>query len=1000
ATSETEAAPESALRPWLDYRRKRFWAVLAVVLYTLAGFFLVPWVVERTARGTFAETGRSFTVEKIRANPYLFTLELEGAGLEDTDGVVILSLADFLVDFQLSSLFRWAWTFKTIRVSGLEMFEERFDTLDTRYLRLIEDLSPPAEEPPAETTDEGPPRLVVHDFQFLDGRLRVLDRTAGDFAAEFGPISVSMQDLQTLPDRTGAQTATIQTTAGGTIQWQGDIQTVPFASRGSVTVQGRGLADPFRYADYFLPFRVEGAGVDMRFDYEVALGEQGLTAAVTGLETFAEGLQVIEDGADAPVIATTGIRLSGGDLRWPEQTVRAQSLTIEGLTVDAALEADGSISLLRLLPATEASEDTGAPAEGASDDGGNAGAWQVALDRLELPDARIALEDRTLSPALALSLDPLRLLVTGLDNQPDTAMPLELDLDLSSGGSVAYRGEVTALPDPRTSGKIELAGIDLKVIQPYLERYARVRIDSGALDLQADLVHGPEQPLQLQGALGLAELEVADTAQNERLLGWSALALDRFEADLAEQRVATSELEFTGLFGRVHIAEDLSTNIGGLLVETAQEAPADDAPDTAAAPLPSVTLGGIELTDAALDFSDFSLPLPFETAIRELEGAISTLATETTVPAAVNLEGRVNEYGSARIEGEINAWSPTDLTHIDMTFRNLDMSRLSPYTVQFAGYRIDGGRIDLDLGYRIDNKLLKGENSIVIREIELGEKVEHPDAGSLPLGLAIALLTNAEGVIDLDLPVEGDLENPEFRIGSVIWQAIGNLITKVVTAPFRFLGALVGMDSEDFGILEFKPGSADVSPPDREKLVKLGEAMLQRPELAIRIGGVYAQALDRRALAEQAVAAAIEAHGESDDAAAELSTERQRRAVEALFQEAFPAVTLESVQAQHRLPAAEGEDPAETALDETAYVAALRQRLVEAQPISEAQLEALGQARAQAAMDVLTASQPDATLDVVLGDTQAVEPAESGGISLELEVTVGESVAAADAEQD
>jgi hypothetical protein len=278
--------------------------------------------------------------------------------------------------------------------------------------------------------------------------------------------------------------------------------------------------------------------------------------------------------------------------------------------------------------------------------------------------------------------------------------------------------------------------------------------------------------------------------------------------------------------------------------------------------------------------------------------------------------------------------------------------------------------------------------------------VDHPDAGSLPLGLAVALLTDAEGVIDLDLPVEGDLDNPEFKISSVIWQAIGNLITKVVTAPFRFLGALVGMESEDFGILAFEAGRSDVSPPDREKLVKLGEAMLQRPELAIEIGGVYAPEPDRRALARQAVAAAIEARSEGADASGELSTERERRAVEALFQEAFPTVPLESVQAEHRLPPAEGEDPEATELDETAYVAALRTRLVDAQPVSEEQLVALGRARGQGAMDVLLESQPGTALNVVLGDVESVEPGEPGAVSLELEVTVGDDATPGATEQN
>jgi hypothetical protein len=460
--------------------------------------------------------------------------------------------------------------------------------------------------------------------------------------------------------------------------------------------------------------------------------------------------------------------------------------------------------------------------------------------------------------------------------------------------------------------------------------------------MNAELQHSPDQPAMLAGKLRVEDLLVHDTLQDERLLAWDTLRLDRFEVDMAVGRAVTSALELTGLFGRLHIAEDLTTNVAELVVP--REKSESDPPME----MPELQIGGLRLTNARLDFSDFSLPLPFRANIQNLNGEVSTLSTTSSEPATVSMEGQVNEFGQARIDGEANPWAPTELAHIDMAFRNLDLSRLTPYAVQFAGYAIDDGRIDLDLGYRLDQRKLRGDNNIVISDIVLGEKVEHPDAGSLPLGLAIALLTDANGVIDLDLPVEGDLDNPEFGIGSVVWQALGNLITKAVTAPFRLLGSLVGIDSEDFGTLHFAAGRSEISPPDREQLLKLSEAMLQRPELTVEVGGTYDLSADTAAL--QAIAVETQSDLRATElpmGADELSTDHDRRVLESLLSEQVPALDLVGLQQEYSSAPEGSETPV---LDLPAYVSALRTKLEDNQPIGMAELTALADSRAAAAL--------------------------------------------------
>jgi hypothetical protein len=324
-----------------------------------------------------------------------------------------------------------------------------------------------------------------------------------------------------------------------------------------------------------------------------------------------------------------------------------------------------------------------------------------------------------------------------------------------------------------------------------------------------------------------------------------------------------------------------------------------------------------------------------------------------------------------------------------MEFRNLLMSNLSPYTVEFAGREIDEGKLDLDLNYRIMEGQLEGQNKVVMSDLVLGDEVDHPDAASLPLGLAVALLTDANGVIDIDLPVQGDVNDPEFAIGGVIWQAVVGLVTKIVTAPFRLLGSLIGVDSEDFGQFQFLGGRSDLTPPELEKIALLQDALQQRPELAIEVSGVFDPAIDVPALQFQRLrAAVVERLGpEYLDQAEEfrMLDEQIRSVLETLFIERNPTKALDTVKAAHVVPPAD--DPeGEAVLDELAYSTDLRDRLLAAEQIGPQELEQLANARAEAIRNAFIATGEIDEHRVVLAEPVATESEDDEWVVMELGV--------------
>jgi len=306
------------------------------------------------------------------------------------------------------------------------------------------------------------------------------------------------------------------------------------------------------------------------------------------------------------------------------------------------------------------------------------------------------------------------------------------------------------------------------------------------------------------------------------------------------------------------------------------------------------------------------------------------------------------------IGGQIRPTDPSASTDISVQFRNVDMPRLTPYTTKFAGRKIDAGRLALDLRYRLDSGRLAGGNSVRIKKLKLGEKVDYPGAVDLPLELAVALLTGPDGSIKLDMPVTGNVDDPQFDIGGVVMKAFANLIGKLAASPFNLLGRLVGMDSEDLDRVEFRPGSVELAPPEQEKLTKLAEALRMRPNLVLELRGVSDSKADSAALRAARLAAEVEAELDgfpADDRA--LLTERRRRVLETLAVERL-SVDLGALRDEHRRP----EDPARAdgkqVLDQPAYLAALEKLLEAAEVVGQEDLDALAGERALAVQNALS----------------------------------------------
>ena len=264
-----------------------------------------------------------------------------------------------------------------------------------------------------------------------------------------------------------------------------------------------------------------------------------------------------------------------------------------------------------------------------------------------------------------------------------------------------------------------------------------------------------------------------------------------------------------------------------------------------------LNLGPINIKNMTLDFEDRNLAIPFKTTISKLKGAVSAVKNRADSTSNLEINGVVDDYGVAKITGIVNPNDIRILTDINMKFQNISMKNFTPYTAKFVGREIKDGKLELDLNYNISESNLKAKNSIIIKKLELGEKIESKDAVSLPLDLAITLLEDSSNTIDLNLPVSGNVDDPEFSIAAIVWKAFVNLITKAITAPFSLIGSLFNFSEDEINSVDFNLKESEITPIQKETLDKIATILKSKKEFAISFSPSFDEKNEKEKIANQ-----------------------------------------------------------------------------------------------------------------------------------------------------
>lgn len=854
------------------------------------------------------------------------------------------------------------------------------------------------------------------DLQARRASVDSLDVTGGRIAARRGADgAIDIASWFASPDEAPADTGTDTTTDASGTQAEGpaaapvagaDDETWRFEI-GRVGIDGIAL----RYLDegFARPLTAEAGKLRVGFKASGAAGAGGPQLQIEELGIALSEISLAADGIEDPVLGLAGLTLESGRLDLGERSMSAGLIRLESPKLVAARGADGTIAVLDAFApadgAVAASDAKRAEAKdeakrgesaGADSDGG---AWAYRLGEIRLEGGEVMLSDASVKPAAALGLTDIHVKLRDLSEDLAAQWPLEASFAVGEGGKLDASGTLIA-GAPSGDLKLRLSGLGLAVAQPYLSQFARLRIVGGSLASAGRLRFGGEG-LRYDGSADIRGLDLHELETKETLLGWKSLSTKALS--VREDRVGIGELVLDGLRSKLVIFEDRSVNVAkvfGPAGTQGQAAPAATresaqakASGPAGAPAFKVGIERLRLVDGDVDFADLSLALPFGTRVHELKGELAGLSNDPGSAATIALDGKVDEFGSAKVGGEINLFAPAEHTDAKVEFRNVEMTNLTPYSATFAGRHIASGKLSLDLQYRIEQQQLQGDNRIVMEQLTLGEKVDAEGAPDLPLDLAVAILKDSQGRIDLGLPVAGSLEDPQFSFGGLIGKALLGLVTRIVTAPFRALGALFGGgEGVDMSQIAFDAGGAELPGREREKLAKLAEGLSKRPGLALEIEPGVNRDADGRALRDLQLRREIASRlGRSikpgeDPGPLALTDGATRSTLESLFVERFNAHELRQLRGAAPRQDGAGPDQAGEGSDAAAGNAEaaptpkpsgendvhrrIVDRLRDAETLDEAALAALGKQRGEAIRAELEAR------GLAAGRMSVAEPAE------------------------
>jgi uncharacterized protein involved in outer membrane biogenesis len=851
-------------------------AILAGVIALV--LLAAPGVIRSQALGWLDKTyHRRARLDDVRLDPLKLRLEADGFSLPDRDGRTMLGFRRLVVALSPATIWR----------GRLDLADITLEAPVARAVRRADgrinlaDLAPAPNKP---TPPTGAFSLRIDRVRLRGGEVTLVDeRRPVPLTRRFSQIAFSLTDFSTAAD--GARYSfSAKSDQGEGLDWQGSLGVAPVASTGRFRFTGWQAPALAALAGGASPITVAAGRIDVAGTYRFEFAGEAPRLTVDLARASLKDAVFRAAGADQDWVKLDALDIDTVHVDLARAHVSMGHVSLTGPDVTAILDQTGQINLARFAPPPAPVAARGAaPGPAAAFP-----AWTIEAPDIRVAKGRVAFADLSAREPVTVDVTTLDAAIAGFAWPIVRPLGVSVDATLDDDSTVTVRGQVivpaTAGAGPSAELDVAADAVDLTRFQPYVSEAAKLRLATGEISAAGHLSLTPAGAVAWRGGAEINDLEAVDETLKSDLVTWDRVTLTDVSAVSDPLAVHIGRIAAAGAFARVVLEPNYGFNIRSVLETPVLEGasasgpmapktgltsidlpplarrPSNVRPPPPPTPAIPIDIGQLVFRDGRMDFTDLTVLPHFSTGIETLNGTVTGLSGRPGSRATVDLRGGVDRYAPVTIAGTFNPFDATRFTDIRMGFQNMELTTFSPYSGKFAGYRIDKGKLTVDLHYLIDAARLNATHHVVIDQLELGERVDSADAVKLPIKLIVALLKDRNGVIDLPVDISGSLDDPNFRVWPVIWKVVGNLFDRIAGAPFTLLGKIVGGDGggERLSHIAFAPGQAALPDAERAKLTGLARALAERPALGLDIPLTVAPDLDGPVLSEARYRAALE----------------------------------------------------------------------------------------------------------------------------------------------
>lgn len=507
--------------------------------------------------------------------------------------------------------------------------------------------------------------------------------------------------------------------------------------------------------------------------------------------------------------------------------------------------------------------------------------WQVTLEKIALSNHVFQFEDRMFAPAALQTLEIVSLDAGNISTLPDAEAKLAAKLRINKKGQIGLEGVLKPMV-PQGEIRLDVSEIELLPFQPYFGNFLNITVTRGQVAAKGavTVAKGKEGiAVGYKGDLTLGAFHSIDKANSGDFLKWKSFYFGNMDINTSPMSVAIGEVALSDFYARALVSPEGKLNLTQIVkrdeaavpeAPAAAETPAEQvvadgdgkasvplAPAPAKAVIP-IKISKVTLQGGNINFTDNFVKPNYSANLTKVGGRITGLSSVDGSIADMELRGSYDNLAPLNIKAKLNPFAAKSYLDLDAEVKGIELTGFSSYSGKYAGYAIERGKLSLFLKYKIENNQLVADNRVFLDQLTFGDRVDSPDATKLPVTLAVSLLQNRKGEIDINLPISGSLDDPQFSVGGIVVKVIVNLFVKAVTSPFALLGSLFG-GGEELAYVEFGYGYAALTDPMKERMKTLAKALDDRPSLKIELAGRIDPERDReglkRALMERRVKA-------------------------------------------------------------------------------------------------------------------------------------------------